>query len=185
MSAYKKLMLSGKSIAESTDEAEKTAVENQVEKFSTDYSNEKFNELCNEFESITLDNSDTVTQVNAKSYEKVSARAKLLLVTAMLVFSLVLTLFIYNFVVINTMQNSINILQGDAIYQEQQAVARETQLDELLDEQVIEGELADLGYNQIASENVTRVAVGGGATAKVQTNWFDTFCGFIRSIFGG
>lgn len=185
MSAYRKIML-GKSMTETTDDVETSAVDTQVEKFSNDYTAEKFNELCDEFDSITLDNStDTISKDNVVAVEKVSSRAKLLLVSAMLIFSLVLTLFIYNFVVINSMQSSINILQGDAIKQEAQVTQRATELDELLDADVIEAEMSELGYGEIASENVTRVAVMSDESAVVSTNWFDKLCEFICSIFGG
>jgi len=186
MSAYKKLMLNNKSLAETTDEVEQSAIDSQVDKFKTDYSADKFNELCNEFESITLDkDTDTVTQANVRDVEKVSARAKLFLVSTLLVFSLVLFLFIYNFVVINRMQNSINLLQDDAIYQEYQAGQKAKKLDELTDDEKIKAKLDAMGYAEGASENATQITVGGGASESVKTNWFDRLCGFIGSIFGG
>lgn len=187
MSAYKKLMLNDKSITEqSSDIAENTATQNQVDKFSTDYSANKFNELCNEFESITLDNDvNTVSKDDAVEVSKVSARAKLFLVSSLVVFSLVLFLFIYNFVVINQMQNSISILQENAVYQEAEVNSKAQLVDNLLDDATITTELTELGFSQEVSNLAGEVSLNSAVEGTTSSNWFDKLCGFIGSIFGG
>ena len=187
MAAYKKLMLNDKSITEqSSDTVENTATQNQVDKFSTDYSANKFNELCNEFESITLDNDvNTVSKDSVMEVSKVSARAKLFLVSSLVVFSLVLFLFIYNFVVINQMQNSINILQENAVYQEAEVSNKAQMVDKLLEDGTISAELADLGFSEGATSGASGVALNSEYDMATETNWFDRLCGFIGSIFGG
>ena len=103
MAAYKKLMLHDNSVSETTDTVEQKAVESQVDKFSTDYTADKFNELCNEFDSITLDSdTSTITKDDAKDVASVSARAKLFLISSCVVLSLVLFLFIYNHTFLRT-----------------------------------------------------------------------------------
>lgn len=186
MAAYKKLMLNDKSIAETTDDIEQNAVDTQVDKFKTDYTADKFNELCNEFESITLDNGTaTLTKDSARDVAKVSARAKLFLVSSLIVLSLVLFLFIYNFVVINQMQKRINILQDDATYQEYQVGKKAKKLDELTDDDTLKTKLSAMGYTDAASENAVSIELSGGAEYAAESNWFDAFCEFISSIFGG
>lgn len=186
MATYKKLMLHDNSVSESTDVDQQNAVDSQVEKFSTDYTADKFNELCNEFDSITLDsNVGTVTKTDAKDVATVSARAKLFLISSCVVLSLVLFLFIYNFVVINQMQNSINILQGDATAYEYQVSQKENRVNELTDDETLKAKLSDMGYSSNVSENAVSIPAGQGYSLSVDSNWFDKFCGFISSIFGG
>lgn len=186
MAAYKKLMLHDNSVSETTDTVEQKPVESQVDKFSTDYTADKFNELCNEFDSITLDtDTSTITKDDAKDVASVSARAKLFLISSCVVLSLVLFLFIYNFVVINQMQNSINILQSDASYQEYQVSQKESRVNELTDDETLKAKLNEMGFSENVSENTVTIPTGQGYNLTVDSNWFDRFCNFISSIFGG
>lgn len=189
MADYKKIMMNNNSITETIDESENMAVESQVEKFSTDYTADKLNELYNEFDSITLDNSsiDTLTRRNAQSMVKVSARTKLYMTVGCVIAALLMFLMIYNFFVISKMNNSINILQDDLTYQEYQVAEKANRIDDLTDDAVIKQQLEGMGYSEVSSENVVLINSGANGYSALQgeTNWFDKFCGFIGDIFGG
>jgi len=189
MAEYKRIMLNNNSIVETADREVESAVDRQVDRFSTDYTADKLNELYNEFDSITLDNSsiDTLTKRNAEAMVKVSARAKLYLVSGAVIAALLLFLMIYNFFVISRVNNSINILQDDITYQEYQLADKNRQLDNLTDDAVLKDYLTDLGYGEVSSENVVAMnsLSSGYAPIEGESNWFDAFCEFISSIFGG
>ena len=188
MANYKRIRLNNNSITETVDEDFST-VDSQVEKFSTDYTANKLNELYNEFDSITLDNSaiDTITQRNAKAGAKASARTVLYLSASCLVVALLLFLMVYNFFVISRVSNSIDILQDDLTYQEYQVAEKANKLDDLTDDAVLKKQLTDIGYAQVSSENVVVLnsAVGSYAPVSGESNWFDKFCEFVGQVFGG
>ena len=187
MADYKRIMMNNNSITETIDESDNMAVESQVDKFSTDYTADKLNELYNEFDSITLDNSsiDTLTRRNAQAMTKVSARAKLYLTMGCVVAALLMFLMIYNFFVISNMNSSINILQDDLTYQTYQVTDKTRQLNSVTDEDVLRQQLEGMGYTEISSENVIALNSTGYAALQGESNWFDKFCGFIGDIFGG
>lgn len=189
MADYKKIMLNNNSITETVDEVDDSALNSQVDKFSTDYTADKLNELYNEFDSITLDNSaiDTITQRNVQAVSKVSARAKLYVTAGCVIAALLLFLMIYNFFVISRMNNSISILQDDLTYQEYQVADKANKIDDLTDDAVLKQQLKDMGYAEVSSENVITInSTGNGYEAlQGESNWFDKLCGFIGNIFGG
>ena len=98
MANYKKIRLGNNSVTETVDDDFST-VDTQVDKFSTDYTANKLNELYNEFDSITLDDStiDTITQRNAKANTKVSARTVLYLSASCLIATLLMFLMVCNY----------------------------------------------------------------------------------------
>ena len=189
MAEYKRIMLNGNSMVETAEREVESAVNRQVDAFSTDYTADKLNELYNEFDSITLDNSsiDTLTKRNAESAVKVSARAKLYLVSGVVVAALLLFLMIYNFFVISKVTSSIDILQDDITYQEYQLADKNRQFDSLTDDAVLKDYLTDLGYVEVSSENVVAMSSISTDYAPLvgESNWFDKLCEFISSIFGG
>ena len=186
MAKMKKLMLNSNSYTETMDD-EIDTIDTQTDKFSTDYTADKLNELYNEFDSITLDNSsiDTLTKRNAMSTTKLSTRAKLYLTTGIVLASLLLFLVIYNFFVISNMSSSIDILQDDLTYQEYQVNDKVRQVNELTDDAILRQQLEDLGYAEVASEITINSAVNEYAPLEGESNWFDKFCEFVGSIFGG
>ena len=101
MARLKKILLNNDLMTETMDDELDVETDSQVEKFSTDYTADKLNELYNEFDSITLDNSaiDTITKRNAQ-VESISARARLYLTAGFVVVALLLFLMVYNFFVI-------------------------------------------------------------------------------------
>lgn len=186
MARLKKIMLNNDMTTETMDD-ELDFATTQTEKFSTDYTADKLNELYNEFDSITLDNSaiDTITKRNAE-VATMSARAKLYLTTGFVVMALLLFLMVYNFFVINNMASSIDILQDDLIYQEYQVMDKANKIDNLTDDAVIKQQLKAMGYEQVSSDAITINSNVNNYTAlQGESNWFDKFCEFIGSIFGG
>ena len=185
MADYKKIMLNSNSMTETIDDTYSSAVNSQVDRFSTDYTADKLNELYNEFDSITLDNSaiDTITKRNAKVVEKVSARTKLYLTAGIVIAALLMFLMIYNFFVISNAQDSISILQDDITYQTYQVADRERQLNNATHDldKVLEAD----GYKEVSSVTTISANVNDYQPLKGETNWFDKFCDFISSIFGG
>ena len=187
MARLKKIMLNNDMTTETMDE-ELDFATTQTEKFSTDYTADKLNELYNEFDSITLDNSaiDTITKRNADAVH-VSARAKLYLTTGFVIMALLLFLMIYNFFVINNMASSIDILQDDLTYQEYQVMDKANKIDGLTDDAVMRQQLESMGYAEVSSENVITINsnVNNYEALQGESNWFDKFCEFVGSIFGG
>ena len=186
MAKMKKLMLNSNSYTETMDD-EIDTVETQADMFSTDYTADKLNELYNEFDSITLDNSsiDTLTKRNAVSATRLGARTKLYITTGIVIASLLLFLVIYNFFVISKMGNSIDILQDDLAYQEYQVVDKARQVNNLTDDAVLTQQLTNMGYAEVTSEITINSTTNDYQEIKGESNWFDKFCEFIGSIFGG
>ena len=188
MAKLKKILLNNDFTTETMDEELDYSTTSQTDKFSTDYTADKLNELYNEFDSITLDNSaiDAITKRNAEVVT-LSARARLYLTTGFVVMALLLFLMIYNFFVINNMATSIDILQDDLTYQNYQVMDKANKLDNLTDEAVIRQQLESMGYADVSSENVVTIASNANNYTPLQgeTNWFDALCEFIGSIFGG
>lgn len=184
MADYRKIMFNNASMTETIENSRDSQVNSQVDRFSTDYTADKLNELYNEFDSITLDNSaiDTITQRNAVA--KVSARAKLYLVAGCVIASLLLFLMIYNIFVISRMNNSINILQDNLTYQEYQLNDKQDLVDDLTSG-LTETKLNEMGYDEVLSENVVTINSSNYAPLEGESNWFDKLCGFIGNIFGG
>ena len=58
-------------------------------------------------------------------------------------------------------------------------------LDELTDDAILRQQLEDLGYAEVASEITINSAVNEYAPLEGESNWFDKFCEFVGSIFGG
>lgn len=186
MAKLKKIMLHDNMMTETMDDELVTTA--KADNFSTDYTADKLNELYNEFDSITLDNSaiDTITKRDA-DVVKVSARTKLYLTTGFVITALLLFLMIYNFFVISSLNNSIDILQDDITYQEYQVTDKARKVNDLTNDSVLRDELTEMGYSDISSSEI--IVMNSGSANYVplegESNWFDKFCEFIGSIFGG
>ena len=186
MARLKKIMLNNDMTTETMDD-ELDFTASQTEKFSTDYTADKLNELYNEFDSITLDDTaiDTITKRNAE-VAQVSARAKLYISAGVVIMALLLFLMVYNFFVINNMASSIDILQDDLIYQEYQVMDKANQIDNLTDSAVIVDQLKAMGYAEVSSDAISVNSNANNYEAlKGESNWFDKLCEFVGSIFGG
>ena len=167
-----------------------SVVEEQVSKFDTTYTAEKLQELYNEYDKITLDQEkiNSLTQVKTNAVGKqVPFRVALVMTTTVLVTLLLAFLCIYNIFVINGISNNINYLQEEVASYEYDLVQAEGLYQNLTNTNNIQNELADMGFESIASSNI--VAVNVPEKVEVielhgETNWFDGFCNFVSQIFG-
>ena len=83
------------------------------------------------------------------------------------------------------MGNSIDILQDDLAYQEYQVVDKARQVNNLTDDAVLTQQLTNMGYAEVTSEITINSTTNDYQEIKGESNWFDKFCEFIGSIFGG
>ena len=194
MAGFKKIMLTEKeglnNVSQSVDEqvVESSSLANQVDKFDNSYTADKLTELYNEFDSITLDGSTTLVQRDIQeTTAAVSVRTKIYLTAGIVIALLLMFLAIYNIFVINSLNDSIHVLQDEVAYQEYQVIQKADSLDGLMDENVIKVELGD-EWTSSSMENATvlnNVARVSSKAIEGETNWFDKFCDFISSIFRG
>lgn len=195
MSAYGKVSyVNGEDSANETltqDIEAQTGVEEQVNKFDNTYAtNEKLQELYNEFDKITLDQDKIkeYTQVKTNAVSKaIPFRVALTMSTVLLVTVLMVFLCIYNIFVINNMSKSITYLQEEVVSAEYDLTQSKGLYDKLTSTENIQKELSDMGYTDIDSSNIVAVSVPEKvevAQLQGQTNWFDAICNFISRIFG-
>ena len=174
------------------EEVESTStVDDQVSKFDTTYTTQKLQELYNEYDKITIDEEKikSVIQVrtNAVATNKASFRAVVLLTTSLIVAVLLAVLCIYNITVINSMGSSISYLQEEVVTYENNLAQVESIYNNLTNTDNIQDELAQMGYEEIASSNIVAINVPEKvevAELTADTNWFDAVCNFISQIFG-
>ena len=120
MAGYKKVILTERRnslTATTTKEVATSATDSQLDKFDTDYSNDKLNSIYNEYESIVLSpNKDVMTQKNAmvevSTTQKLQFKTKVYIVSASIVIALLAFLAVYNIFVINNMDNIIQLVKG-------------------------------------------------------------------------
>lgn len=168
-----------------------TGVEEQVNKFDNTYAtNEKLQELYNEFDKITLDQDKIkeYTQVKTNAVSRaIPFRVALTMSTVLLVTVLMVFLCIYNIFVINNMSKSITYLQEEVVSAEYDLTQSKGLYDKLTSTENIQKELSDMGYTDIDSSNIVAVSVPEKvevAQLQGQTNWFDAICNFISRILG-
>ena len=195
MSAFGKVALTGANDVNqevlTEDVNTNSVVDEQVSKFDNTYAtNEKLQELYNEFDKITLDQDKikeyTQLKTNAVS-NKVPFRVALTMSTVLLVTALMVFLCIYNIFVINNMSTSINYLQEEVVSAEYNLAESKGLYEKLTDTDNIQYELDDMGYSDMPSSNIVAVSVPDKVeVVKLQgeTNWFDAFCNFLSRIFG-
>lgn len=167
-----------------------SVLEEQVNKFDTNYTAEKLQELYNEYDKITLDQEkiNSLTQVKANAVSKqVPFRVALVMTTTMIVTLLLAFLCIYNIFVINGISNNINYIQEEVTSYEYDLVQAEGLYSKLTNTNNIKNELSEMGYESIASSNIVAVSVPDKVEVielQGETNWFDGFCNFVSQIFG-
>ena len=167
-----------------------SVVEEQVNKFDTNYTAEKLQELYNEYDKITLDQEkiNTLTQVKTNAVSRqVPFRVALVLTTTVIVTLLLAFLCIYNIFVINGISTNINYLQEEVTSYEYDLVQAEGLYSRLTNTNNIQNELSEMGFESIASSNIVAVNVPDKVEVielQGETNWFDGFCNFVSRIFG-
>ena len=178
------------------EEVVESAMQAEVEKFDTSNTAEisqKLSKLYSEFDTLVIDEDRlrdlTTVKAQEKAIEPVSFRAMLYLSSAVLVTALLLFMVIYNFVVINGLNGSIQLLEADiAAAQSQLSVTMDT-YSSLTNEATIRQELANLGFSDISESDIM---VLSDVANKVEvpeltgeTNWFDGLCNMISYVFNG
>lgn len=194
MSAYGKVSFNDSDVARevvSSDATPNSVVEEQVSKFDNNYAtNEKLQELYNEFDKITLDQDKLkeYTQIKTNAVaKKVPFRLALTMTTTLIVTVLLIFLCVYNIFVINGMTSNINYLQEEVVSAEYDLTKAQGLYENLTSTDNIKNELTDMGYSEIPSSNIVAVNVPDSVEVKDlqgQTNWFDAVCNFLSRIFG-
>ena len=167
-----------------------SVVEEQVNKFDTNYTAEKLQELYNEYDKITLDQEkiNTLTQVKTNAVSRqVPFRVALVMTTTILVTLLLAFLCIYNIFVINGMSTNINYLQEEVTSYEYDLVQAQGLYENLTSTNNIQSELTEMGFESVTSSNVVAVSIPDKVEVielQGETNWFDGFCNFVSRIFG-
>ena len=194
MSAYGKVSFNDSDVARevvSSDATPSSVVEEQVSKFDNNYAtNEKLQELYNEFDKITLDQDKLkeYTQIKTNAVaKKVPFRLALTMATTLIVTVLLIFLCVYNIFVINGMTSNINYLQEEVVSAEYDLTKAQGLYDNLTSTDNIKNELTDMEYSEMPSSNIVAVNVPESVEVKDlqgQTNWFDAVCNFLSRIFG-
>lgn len=165
-----------------------STVEQQVDKFDTNYNAEKLQELYNEYDRITIDEEKlkSLTQVKTNAVtRKVPFRLALAMGTTLVVTLLLAFLCIYNIFVINNMSSGIGYLQEEVVSCEEALVRSEGLYNQLTDPSNIKSELESLGYTEVTSVSTLTVPESAEVIElQGETNWFDAFCNFLSRIFG-
>ncbi len=164
----------------------------QIEKFDNNYSDEKIKELTKEFDSITVDEeilkSVTITEDNVLTEEKLSFRTKLYMGFAITVTALLLFLAIFNIVRINAMSSNIQLLENNIATETSIFNSLQNEVDNMNDMSGIDAELNNMGYYEMSADDMIQVDISAETPVvelEGSTNWFDSICNFISSVFGG
>ena len=169
-------------------------MQSQIDRFDTSYSNEKVRDLLQEFDSITINETDLekdfVVKNDVETKSQVSVKTKIYLTSAVMISALLLFLAIYNIFVINNLNGSIKILQDNinSTYSIYESVEGEyTTLTSTPTETEIQA-LKDQGYVEMSSDNIKYLQLANKTQVediKAPSNWFDSFCDFVSGLFGG
>lgn len=195
MAGYKKVILTERTnslTATTTKDVATSATESQLDKFDTTYSSDKLNSIYNEYESIVLNpEKDTMTKRNAlvevSTSNKLGFKTKVYIVSASLIIALLAFLAVYNIFVINSMDNSIQLVKGNVVEQEAKLYDVIKEYNKLNNVSKWEEDLRANGYDLDSTVAVKlEVLVPESSTATPEeTNWFDNLCEFVNQLFGG
>lgn len=187
MAGFKKVLLTERedSLTQTIDGFEDT----NAPVFDNTYTSTKLNDLYKEFDSITLDE-NTLELAKEESVAKVhmSTRQKVYLTAGIVVAILMLFMAIYNIFVINGLNGDIDILQKDIAKQEYDIATKTRNLDSLTSASAVTEDLVEMGYSAEAMNGAIYVTMPESATqndVEINGNWWDSFCDFVSSIFGG
>lgn len=195
MKAYKKLIfdeqnntLIGKGLNSS---AKKDSMSSQLKKFDNSYDYKKVQSLFSEYDKVTVADTDienfTLIKTNAVTESAVAFKTKLFIVSAISTVALLLFLAIYNIFVINSMSNGIKLLQDSVVSNQHSLYEIIETYEKLPDEETFKAKLRAEGYKEDSDANVQ---LDLPDTVKYNelwgsTNWFDSLCNFISSLFNG
>lgn len=187
MAGFKKVLLTERedSLTQTIDgyEASNESV------FDNSYTSTKLNDLYKEFDSITLDE-NTLEIAKEQSVAKVhmSTRQKIYLSAGIVVALLMLFMAIYNIFVINSLNGDIDILQKDIAKQEYDIASKTRTLDNLTAAEAVTEDLRNMGYGAEAMNGAISITMPESVAQsdiEINGNWWDSFCDFVSSIFGG
>ena len=189
MAGFKKVVLTERENSMTQRVTENVEQKTGVNGFDNSYSAKKLNDLYNEFDSISIEEMTTnKVETMPVAVSKTSVKTKIYLTAGSFIALMMLFLVIYNFVVINSMNGGIKLLQDEVSYQEYQVSSKVNKLDDLTNPATIEQELVKNGYVEVGADNIVYMEIpssSSAATLQGESNWFDSFCNFISSVFGG
>ncbi len=133
------------------------------------------------------------TSINARNANvaksKTNVLGKVRIICFFSVLSLLMFLFIYNFIAMSNLSASISSLEGTIGSEQAQINDLKAQIKGLSSESSIIERAKDAGFSADAKVNddILIVDVPKVELKEVseQTNWFNEFCKFVSSIFGG
>jgi len=203
MATYKRVVLTenekeNKIIEKRPSQTKKaeTASQKQLDKFDSSYTSKKLNELYHEFDAITFASpsiasatiTDTDIRIEAQSATAVSFRTKLYLTTAIAATLLLAFLAIYNILVINGINTSINSINGEISVTENSFRTVQERFRQLRDANNIANRVNNSGYSEVPSDairDIPLLEVNMPPNVPPSTNWFDQFVNFLGGVFGG
>ncbi len=192
MGAYNKVVLSETDNSIFNNVSNST-VSKEMEKFNNSYSTDKIKDIFDAYENVAVsedalkENSIIRTNVVSNTVSNVSFKQKLFLIGATLICSIMLFLAVFNIFVINNTYKDINILQDNIVSEEKTYYDLYKDWSTATNSSGIESELANAGYSNVDSDQIISLEVGDLKDVKDlkgATNWFDSVCNFISSIFG-
>lgn len=130
----------------------------------------------------------TTVTVNRQVKNIAYSRAKVVLITAYCVFTLLLALVITNFILMSSLTNSINA--SKLTYQNEISTSEYyiNAINDATSEKTVMSKLNENGYVE-GEKQVVEIAPIYIATetseVQEQTNWFNEFTKFISQVFGG
>lgn len=148
-----------------------------------------FEKFVTEQDSYTPEKETVVVEkVEQKPKFKFKPKAKVWLVSIIIIFAMLGGLSIYNAVHIQNMHNSITetTVQSTNIQNSLKKVI--SNIDELTDEDNILSNAQELGLKEVTEENKVEVELkpkNNVEEYESQTNFFDKICNFFRNLFGG
>ena len=170
------------------------SINNQMNRFDNTYTSKKLNDLYNEFDSITfsdeIENATVVKNDAVDVKASTSFKVNVYLTTAITVVALFAFLAIYNIFVINNLNAGIKMLENNVAESEvvlqnlagQTSGLTEAELIALIEE-TYGGEFGEVAQSSIYE--IPNITVTSSATTQSSSNWFDSLCSFLCSIFGG
>lgn len=161
----------------------------------TQVKNESTTSIGRRFETMPRTSSiyDSKTSISNKQQSqaksKMNTLGKIRIICFFSVLSLLLFLFIYNFVAMSSLGASISGLESTIASEQTQINELKSQINSLSGESAIVKRAEDAGFSADAQINdgimIVEVPKVELKTVQEQTNWFNEFCKFVSSVFGG
>lgn len=194
MNTYKKLILNEENntiVGKGITSPSFSGVSSQVRKFDDSYNPDKVRNLFQEYDKITVADTDlknlTLVKANAIESTSVAFKTKLFIVSAISVVALLAFLIIYNIFVINSMSNEIRILQESVKFDQTTLNEIISEYNSLPSEAAFKEKLRAEGYRETADASVYLTLPETTQYIELQgeTNLFDKLCNFISSLVNG